>query len=77
VTHLQTTPEPPMTWDNGGIPSPTLEFPVDLVMPAFIVRLVRRPAMSQPTVRPWQWERIATEKEIHRLWTRTEMRRAA
>jgi hypothetical protein len=74
---VQTTPEPPMTWDNRRILPYTLESPVDLVMPAFIARLVRRPASSQPTVRPWEWERLATEKEIHRLWTRTEVRKAA
>jgi hypothetical protein len=71
VTRRQTTPEPPMTWENGGIPSPTLEFPVDLVMPAFLARLVRRPAPSQPTVRPWEWERLATPDEV------TDLREAA
>jgi 5-methylcytosine-specific restriction endonuclease McrBC regulatory subunit McrC len=66
-----------MTCENRRILPHTFEFPMDLVMPAFIARLVRRPAMSQPTVRPWEWERLATEKEIHRLWAKADMRRAA
>jgi hypothetical protein len=65
-----------MTWENRGTFPATLEFPVDLVMPAFLARLVRRPVPSQPSVRPWQWERLATPEEIARL-RKTDLRRAA